>query len=682
MHLIYLLLTVGLILFNLAGLTAFVMRCLPGLASARLLGVLGLVLFLFALEHFIGLGSLAWLWPLTSLLAAAALWPQRNWRQHRRFWGGELVFLCAFAYGFAWRFAFPNIDSGSEHLTDLYFISNYMAGDTLPPPDRWLAGSVFDFYYAFQHYAAALLGRVFNLEAGLAMNLSWALLIAFLASLAWEIASFFIVRRWVRAALVATLLLGGNGLSPLMPLMIREAPEVSAQQAATDRLWESTRFAGMFDDRVNTDLGRAVAGNPLEPDFRENRELPLETVAYLSYLGDYHPPLGGLVLLLWTLALTLGIAQRKELTDGDGYDSTALEGKWLCGDTVLGIALGLTPALVLATNAWVFPLQVLLLASWLVFRRKTLAQEWRSLLTGLLLGFALIYPFLSHFAPASLSTPVAWVKGGDHSPLPYFLALHWPMLLLIGLGLALSRRVPWAGWLALTLAGLLLLSELIVVDDPMGGKYERFNTTLKWWSWLWPAALVGLGSVALGVGHRAVRLLVGAMMAALLVYAVAIGSYWLHTPKPNKGQMAGHGWLKQDEMARNMLTHLKNSPDGIVLEAVEQGAYSPASALALNAGKGVVLGWPDHVAQWRGMPSFVPQRAAAIRSFYRAQLPDPLGWLNQQNVRYIVWTWGDETRTPGARQQLHMTIGRDFNWRPFYQNNGQEAGIWERRSAR
>ncbi|MFZ2268789.1 MAG: DUF2298 domain-containing protein [Azonexus sp.] len=677
MYLIYLSLTVGLILFNLSGLTAFAWRLLPASASARLSGVLGLALLAFAAEHFVGFGKLAWLWPLTTAAAAVALYARRDWRAQRAFWSGELVFVLGFAYGLAWRFAFPNIDASSEHLTDLYFISNFLPGQTLPAADRWLAGGVFDFYYAFQHYAAALLARLFGLEGGLAMNLSWALLIGFLASLAWEIASHFIRQRWLRALLVMTLLLGGNGLSPLMPWLIDDSAESNAQGAAINRIWESTRFAGMFDAQVNTPLGEAIAGDPKAPGFAEHLELPLETVAYLSYLGDYHPPLGGLVLLLLTLALSLKIVQR---TAPESASATAPPE--FAGGRLPDFALGMTLPLVLVTNTWVFPLHCGLLCAWLVFRRKSLGAEWPALLAGALSGFALIYPFLGYFAPASLATPIALVKAGDHSPLAYFLALHWPLLLLIGAGLGLSRRVPWAGWLALTLAGLLLVSELIYVDDPMDGKYERFNTTLKWWSWLWPAALVGLGSVVLGRGGRPGQGLGILLLIALLSYALPLTSYWRHAEPANRGQMSGNGWLRQDDTQRNMLTHLKNSPDGVVLESIEQGAYSPSSALALNAGKGVVLGWPDHVAQWRGAPAYVPQRHAAIRAIYRAELADPLDWLNQQQVRYFVWSLADEQRMPQARQKLQAAIGRDFDWRAFYQNGEQQVGIWERRSAR
>lgn len=675
MYLIYLFLTIGLILVNLAGLTAWVSRYLPAQASARTLGLLILTLVMFAFEHLHGLGKLAWLWPLSTGLA---LWSLST-RQDRPFWTGELVFMLGFVYGCAWRFAFPNIDASTEHLTDLYFISNFMDGQTLPVPDRWLAGSFFDCYYAFQHYGAALLARFFNLEVGLAMNLAWALLIALLASLAWEISGNFVKHYPLRILLVVALMSGGNGLSPLMPFMIKDVGTdiTSIQNNIVSRVWASTRFAGMYDDQVNTSLGRAIAGDPQQPGFAEHLELPLETIAYYSVLGDYHPPLGGFVIALWTLALSAFLGMRK-VTEIALPDDTAFPGG-RCADALAFFALGLTPALVLVTNAWVFPLQCLLLSSWLLFRHWKADINWSALVIGGVMGFGLIYPFLSYFAPNSLSTPIRWVSEGFHSPMRFTLAMHWPLLLWLGIGLGVARHSPWAGWLTLTLAVIFGLSELIFVDDPMAGKYERFNTLLKWWSWLWPTALIGLGSVCIGLGGRIARTLMVLSLAALLMYTIDLGRYWRYISKPQLGQMAGNGWLKQDGTLKELLIYLKNAPAGFVLESIEQGAYSSSTALALFANKPLVLGWPDHLAQWRGNAEYIANRATEIRAFYKGELADPLSFLGKFPVQTVIWTLEDDQRMPDVRQKLQAQISRDYHWRAFYQNGSQAVGIWERR---
>jgi len=674
-YLIYLILTIGLILVNLSGLTAFVSRYLPAQASARALGIFVIILVLFAIEHNFGLGNLNWLWPLTTGLAVWSLAKRKD----RKFWSSEIVFMLGFAYGITWRFAYPNIDSGSEHLTDLYLVSNYMGGQTLPAPDRWLAGGTFDFYYAFQHYGAALLARLFDLEIGFAINLAWGLIAALLISLAWEISSYFISRIPFKILLVVALMLGGNGLSPLMPFMIKTsgADNASLQNNAVNRVWASIRFAGMYDQGVNTDFGHAVSDDPKKPDVNEHLELPLETIAYLSVLGDYHAPLGGFVIALWTLALSAFLGLRK-VTDIDQEAEThSPADKYALA--LAFFAIGLTPALVLITNAWVFPLQLFLVASWLFFRYWKADIHWPALLTGGIIGFALIYPFLSYFAPGSLNTSIHWVSQTDHSPLRFLVAMHWPLMLWLGVGLIVARHSPWAGWLALTLLGMFCLSELIYVDDPSAGKYERFNTTLKWWSWLWPTALIGLGSVCIGHGGLIAKAILTVSLSTLLVYTLDIASYWRHVEKPNKGQMAGNGWLKQDPTLRELLTYLKNAPDGFILESVEKGAYSSSSAISLFGNKPVVLGWPDHVTQWRGNPAYVANRATEIRAFYKAELSAPLSFLEKFPVQTIIWTLSDEQSQPGVREKLHAQISRDYHWRTFYQNGSESIGIWERR---
>lgn len=675
MYLIYLFLTISLIVVHFAGLTAWASRYLPAQASARVLGLVSVTLLMFAFEHMHGLGKITALWPITTALS---LW-SISLRKDRHFWFGELVFMLGFAYGIAWRYAFPNIDAGSEHLTDLCFISNFMDGQTLPASDRWLAGGFFDFYYALQQYAAALLARLFNVEAGLAMNLAWALLIALLISLAWEITSYFIKSYSLRLLLVAALMLGGNGVSPLMPFMIQDNPTDSAglQSKAVTRVWATTRFAGMYDENVNTPLGVAIAGDPKKPEFKDHLELPLETIAYYSVLGDFHPPLGGYVIALWTLALSAFLGIRK--TSGIQTEEASQSGLARQADALAFFAIGLTPALILVSNAWVFPLQVVLVTSWLGMRYWKSDIHWLALLTGGAAGFALIYPFLSYFAPNSLSTPIRWVSANDHSPLRFFFAMHWPLLLWMVLGLIVARRSPWAGWLVLTLLALFCLSEWVYVDDPFDGKYQRFNTTLKWWSWLWPVALIGLGSVCAGQGGRVNVALMVLSLSAVLAYTLDLGRYWRYVDKPQFGQMAGNGWLKQDTTNRELLAYLKNAPAGLTLESIEQGAYSPSTALSLFANKALVVGWPDHEGQWRDHPAYITNRVNEVRSFFNGELPDPLSFLSKFPVQTIIWTLADEQRMPAVRQKLQSQINRDYQWRAFYQNGSQAVGIWERR---
>ena len=101
-------------------LTPATTRLTRSYAVAQAAGPVPLVAPLFFCERFVGLGRLAWLWPLTT---AAASWPIRGHfgkvKANRR---SEAPFLAGFGYALPWRFCFPDLDASSEKLADLGFI--------------------------------------------------------------------------------------------------------------------------------------------------------------------------------------------------------------------------------------------------------------------------------------------------------------------------------------------------------------------------------------------------------------------------------------------------------------------------------------------------------------------------------------------------------------------------------
>lgn len=656
MNAIYLAATLAILLINLGALARLFEHWLPDRQIARAAGVLALCLPLFFLEHFVGLGRLSAWWPITTL-AALMLLGRRLLDDH---WlRAELPFVLPFLFAFVWRSGYPDIDANSEHLTDLYFISNYLGGDTLPPPDRWLPGYRFDVYYGFLHYAVALLGRWLGVNAGLAMNIGGALAYGLLGSLGWSVAS-----RWVhtvapRVLIVMALLVGGTGLAPLLlPLFPGNA---------TAQMWANTRFAGLYDQDLATPIGQALFPKLTlqerpTPDF-EPRDLPLETPSYLLYLGDVHPPLGGFVLLFFTVAL---LARLERPQDGDDARP-------------LAFALGGTAVLPLAINTWVFPLQLSLLAGWAAYRwRGQLALHARWQISGALVTAVLLYPFLSQFAPNALGTRLQLTDALDHTPWRQGLALWWPVLWLVLMSLADGPKQRLAWWSALGVLVLWLLCEFITVDDPNSGRFQRFNTTLKWWSWLYPAALVWLGAIQLASLQRWRRALACVPLLAVSLYLLPQFNHWQSTPRPHAGRLQGDGWLRDDLAHRAILNWLRAAPRGLTLENVARGAYSPSSAFALHAGQASAAGWPDHVSQWRGGAAFIGERAQAIRTLYQGQLPDAAAWLKDQGVRYVVWSRFDAAYGPQALALLKSQLAADFAWIALWSNGGEEFGVFKR----
>jgi uncharacterized membrane protein len=153
-------------------LTLLVLRYIPFPAIARATGIIAICLALFSLEHFVGLGPLYPLFlPLTAL-SLSVIWSERAWFSDETFRTSEIVFLCALLYGAMCRLSFPEIVEDNDRLTDFHFVSNYLAGAKLPPVDYWLPYQRLDYYYTFQHYSAALLGRIFGLGPGASFTLA------------------------------------------------------------------------------------------------------------------------------------------------------------------------------------------------------------------------------------------------------------------------------------------------------------------------------------------------------------------------------------------------------------------------------------------------------------------------------------------------------------------------------
>ncbi|MFM8554651.1 MAG: DUF2298 domain-containing protein [Betaproteobacteria bacterium] len=662
MNLIFTSFSLLLVLVNIAGLTAALGRFLPTHALGRAAGITGLVLVLFFIEHFVGLGRLGWVWPLSTAASLFALYRKREKLSQNGFWQSEAVFLAGFSYALLWRLSFPSIFPSSERVTNLYFIQSYINGDRLPPPDLWFPPLRFDFYYALQHYAAALLGRVFDLSAGLSYNIAFCVLMALPITLAWDFASRFLQKRAAKLLIVATLAIGGTGATPFVHLVYERTADTPLNFEINDRTWGGARFVGGYDQKTNTTIGKALF--PPEPptDNPELKplELPSENYGYQFALGDYHPPSGGFFLLLLALALigALEVRSTQERT------LTAL--------------LALTVPLQLAVNTWVFPLQGILVLAWALWRQwEGRPPDWIALFGGGVLGGVLLYPFLATFSQQPTASAIHRVEADDHTPWRQFVAALWPVMVFIALGLLRKewRRVTLA--IALACLAMLVLSEFIFVDDPTGGQYQRTNTTMKWWGYLNTLNLAGLGVLLLSSSSKITRSIVVLTCLTLNVYTYDLFRYWWATPKTEFGQLRGDGVYTRDPPTRELLRYLEAAPDGIVMESLPCGAFCDAGVHALFAGKPLLLGWPMHVQTWRVTVGGMWIRKDDIDRFYSGKLAQPAEWLGANDVRYVVWTRGD-ARHAAAWQTINAALGNQYAWREFGRDNGNPIGLWVR----
>ncbi|MCP5078184.1 MAG: hypothetical protein GY951_09040 [Psychromonas sp.] len=670
MHLIFIFLMVFVITINFSAVAMVSTRWINNYALAKVTGLLAICLLLFFIEHFVGLGSLNWLWPITTI--GSLFFLSKNRASLKQYSGAELVFFIGIIYGLLWRLAFPDINGQSEDLTDLVFLSNYYGGQTLPAVDNWLPPYTFNFYYAFQHYCGALLGRWLALPIGMTYNVAFAVLLGFLVSLVWNIGSLATAKYLPRVLLVIAIVMGGTGISAFVPFMYQANATDSGGQSyeSLSRLWSSVRFIGMYDKNVNTDFGRALMGIEEGEKLTQNPDLPVETIGYLTMQGDFHPPLGGFLLVLIAITAILLIEQPSTFP----VNANAPPKK-----PIYQAILVSTGPLMWITNTWVLPLQAVLVFAWIAYRLITRsAVNWKAVILGGLIPLFLMVPFLNEFTRSALSLSIKMVASEHHTPFISGLLLLWPQLLLLAIGGYLGRKMPIIWLFVATFSAFLIASEFIFVDDPMGGIYDRFNTTLKWWSWLQVAVVVSLSAMLMASKSRAIRITNIVVLVALSSYALELAYYFNKTGKPSSGKLKGDHFLTQDQVKKQTLEYLISAPYGVVLEGVDQAAYGKTSTFALFSNKSSLVGWHSHESQWRGHPAFINQRGNDARAFYQGQLENSLEWLLQNQVSYIVWSKDDQHRAEdkSTRQKIHSRIHLQYHWVAIQKYGHEEYGLW------
>ena len=684
MQSIYHLLTILLLWLHFAALSALAGRWVKSWAIGRAVAVMVLVMASFFVEHIVGLGSLSWVLPFSMALCVSILWKRKVFSPsggEKGYLAAELVFGAALFYGVMWKEFFPNIYITSERLPDLVFITNYMSGEHLPAVDHWNPPYLFDYYYSLQYYAAALAGRVLHMSPGLTYNLCFAVIQALSVALIWDLASRFIPRVGWRLLLTAALVCGGTGASVFTHLVHDEPP--NAAGLGRDYQWQlhnayimgSGHFIGDFDKRINNQLGRTLFPASTEP----NAQVPnvgMENFGFQFYQSDYHAPLGGYCLLLLALALICALEKEAATTAGQG------PGKWGTSAWQQAV-LGMTMAATFAVNTWVVPLHAALLAAW-VLRRAWMSRsgtspkpDWLMLAGGGLAGFLCLYFFLIGFTQARVPTPIRLVYAGQHTPLPEFIALFWPLLVMLAIGAVRRETRGLMMFFGLLFAALLLFSEFVFVDDPWDGTLERYNTTMKWWGWIWTGGLAILGALLLSSQRRWVRWATGLSLALTLVYAVDMVNAVCYLGEHSFGLLDGDFVYTRDPEVREMFRYLAAAPDGIVLENQYDGGYHDGGAFAAFSGKPVLLGWLAHLERWRGHSESRDMLKHQINDFYNGAMSSPVPWLSERKVRYIVWNARDTLAVP-MWDKLNADLAGQYAWEMFGNAGGRPIGFWVR----
>lgn len=691
------LLLVALVLLNVTGLTLLALphlRLPYGLTQAA--AVVGLCLAFFFIEHYVGLGQMGWLLPTGALGAGWVVWTRRaTLRAHL---APNLWLLVGFFYCLAWRYLSPNIDATTERMADLSFVADYCQGGRLPPPDLWCPPYALNHYYSFQHYGAGLLGRMSGISPGMAYHLAFCLLSGLTMSAAYEGVRLLCARRWAQGLVLATFLVGGTGASIFTPFMIRDSRHEETP-------WCSMRFVGTttaFPDQKLTSFGRTIKHlAPAPTPYKVTQELPMETFSYIVELGDYHAPLGGAFLLALSLS---GVALLLR-------SPPALETLPACA------LLGATLPLTLATNAWTLPFQAMLAAGALLYRRIA-SRHWpdvRAFFLGAAGVTVALFPFFAYFLPLTVGNqaPMQFTTADLRTPLPYFLIIFWPVLAVCLAHFIFARRE--ARLISFFWLVALMAADLVYMNDIYGAGSERFNSTLKWWPWVFNGALLSVAAINLDSARRSVRIVTAVTLLLVLSFAVRLGYTWFDgiqaqvpaigrafkrlteggpiPPAPayeptSFGKLDGDGWLRANPFYGNdmnramgsLLDFLKTQPRGIMIEKPDERAFAQVGEFSLFTGQPTLLGWVSHEELWRNNQTDLESRYTRINDFYAGTLPDPLRYLSAHKVRFVLWLpRNNKPETPDAFDKMQARIGKDFDWNEFYRFGNEVIGVWVHR---
>jgi hypothetical protein len=582
----------------------------------------------------------------------------REWRAEfapRRLVGCFGVFIAVFLYAMSWRFIYPNIDGSSEKIADFSYICSYYTGATIPVRDAWFYPYASTQYYSFQHYGAALMGRVLLLPTGSAYNIGYCLLIA-LGGTAFAGSVFLVARRtWTRTAVLLCFVIGGTGVTLLDHFTDKDVTP-----------WTNMRYIGsaQMDKPPLGPWLKAYNSKFTIPEPDSDKfvmELPGEIYSYVVFLGDYHAPLSGYYLLgLCAMSMLLWTRTRQRR-----YAAVA----------------GSTLTWTLLANTWVLPLQGLAIFIWLAANWR----EWRRLLPAVAGGAAVVWlaawVYLSAFTAAAsgYDTAVRMVPWIEHTP-PLLLGLFFlPTIAFILLGFvsgnSQGRRLAVL-WLT-----LLLFTEFFYVDDEYTGHFDRFNTTLKWWPWVMAGTLMTLAPVVMEQAKRRWVRIAGFFFCLYpCFYAYDLWKPMWNGPKDSVGKIEGHYYLTKEEFPRLMLGRLKVEKPGVLIERPdEKGGFTDSAVIPLFAGQQMWLGWWGHELLWRENREDVRRRHDRLMLFYNGGVPDAGKWLLAQGIDYILWYRPGDT--PELWEKVNKTIGSDYLWcdiLTYQDQDGRRVGLWKR----
>lgn len=607
----------------------------------------------------------------------------------------EAVWVLAFG-GYLWfRSANPDI-ANTEKPMEIALLSSVARSSDVPAPDPWFAGEPINYYY-FGYQSIATLVHLTGVSTTVAFNLALGMLFA----------SVLVVAAGLGGWLAAQARLGAWAIASAAALSAFFVALAGNLETFTRLARDpgSTVSAGWWDgvgwqaSRVIVDSG--VRGNPA----------PVETInefpAFSFVLGDLHPHVTTLPVLLTCVALAGGLAARRGLTSiprcaavgafagllyaSNSWDAPVgvaavlagilMAGRALDRPAVLRLAAALGGAVVAAFPfAWSYTAPVGVesgdVPGWLTripvagsLPNTIAVVDWRpssaaELLTvhgvwivaGTMLGtWALLRsPAHRHFVrrrqdvllPLALilvAAAVAWA--------PALVLLGFPLLVMCLIAVRDHRRsVRLVAGLYAAGFGLALIPEFLYIQDAFG---NRMNTVFKlhFQAWLFFGVATGAAAVIMSA-----RLTGRARMAGTGLFVVLVAIAAPYSP------LSAEDWAQMGTASGTLdgaaYLHVANPDEAAAIAWLDERA-SDGDVLVEAPGCAYqsILGVPmNRFSAFTGVPALLGW-ANHERQWRRGEFADLDRVLERRNDLALGWLIGEAPPADAAPRPRFIILG-------------------------
>jgi hypothetical protein len=507
-----------------------------------------------------------------------------------------------------------------ENIYDLHYIASLAESRDWPAPELWNPGTELSRYYYLGFYVVAFYARTLGLHPATVYALFLLVVPVVVFANYWSVMKG---RAWYRVSAAFAATFPSTGLSLLI---------------ASGRLDIGDHVRGMAHVRLPEWSETAPAGGFLS-QVASGNAYPVEGLTHLlGWLGDLHPP----VFTFLLLAIVLCALSRSE--------AVAVQRRAI---PMAALLAGAAVPLSFALNPWTFPCFALL-GTYAVLRHRAMSDVLAGAI-GAGAALLLLAPLFFSLDLQTGSVTLAWLPAKHRSSLPLFVST-WGPLLAVSLLLALLRiRMT----LALPFIAMVVGLEILLLDDPYGERYERFNGVLK----IGSLALAGwTASVLIAASNSsrhwaAAAVLLPLLAVSLLQLADAIAPS-LRTAIPERNWGLQPVRMLQREDHRLLYSALSSQCPGLTLERRNGTAYTDSPLVSTLLGWPTYSGWPSHLSQIGAMDEADRQRSDMMQTWF--ERPET-AMLKAWNVRYVLIDASLQW-SPGMARHYSQSLEPDYRF--------------------